>query len=353
MSIEIALNKTKVGANHPVYIIAELSGNHGGDYNKAIEIINKAKEAGANAIKLQTYTADTITLKTKKEDFLLPKDSPWEESKTLYQLYSEAFTPWEWHEGLFKEAKKLNLDIFSSPFDETAVDFLENLNTPFYKIASPEIFDVGLIRKVAKTKKPVILSTGMANKDDIELAITTLRHNGCDDIIVLKCNTAYPAPFSDLNLKTMRDYELSFNVLGGVSDHTLGIEVPMAATALGASVIEKHFVLSGDETVDSFFSLNETSFKDMITKIRNIELAIGKVDYEVSNESKKNSWARRSLYFYKNVKQGEKIKNTYKSVRPGYGLHPKYYEQIVNYIASKDIEIGDRVDWESMQKDEN
>ena len=345
------LNKTTVGKGYPSYIIAELSGNHGGDISKAIEIIHQAKNAGANAIKLQTYTADTITINSNKEDFLIPSNNPWEDSSTLYNLYEEAFTPWEWHKELFKEADKVGIDIFSSPFDESAVELLESLNTKIYKIASPEIFDLELIKCVAKTKKPVILSTGMAKKNDIELALQTLRENGCENIILLKCTTAYPAPFDEVNLKTMQHYESEFNVIYGLSDHTLGIEAPIAAVALGAAVIEKHFVMKGDNTVDSFFSLDETMFKEMIQKIRNVELALGKVDYSLTKEVEKNLWAKRSLYFSKDVKKGEKIENCYRSVRPGYGLHPKYFNEIKNYVATKDLEVGDRVDWDSIKKD--
>jgi len=347
----VTLNKTRVGKDYPTYVIAELSGNHGGDLEKALEIIRKAKDAGANAVKLQTYTADTITLNSNKDDFLIPGNNPWEGSNSLYSLYKEAYTPWEWHEVLYKEAEKLEIDIFSSPFDETAVDLLEELNTKMYKIASPEIFDIGLIEYVAKTRKPVILSTGLANKIDIELAINTLKDGGCKEIVLLKCTTAYPAPFNEVNLKTMVDYENEFNVVSGLSDHTLGTEVPLAAATLGAAVIEKHFVIKGDDTVDSFFSLDAESFKDMIIKIRNIEKSLGAVDYSVSKEAEKNIWAKRSLYFYKDVKKNEKILNSYKSVRPGYGLHPKYFDKIKDYIAAKDIEAGDRVDWDSIKKD--
>ena len=347
----VTLNKTRVGKDYPTYVIAELSGNHGGDLEKALEIIRKAKDAGANAVKLQTYTADTITLNSNKDDFLIPSNNPWEGNNSLYSLYKEAYTPWEWHEVLYKEAEKLEIDIFSSPFDETAVDLLEELNTKMYKIASPEIFDIGLIECVAKTRKPVILSTGLANKKDIELAINTLKDGGCEEIVLLKCTTAYPAPFNEVNLKTMVDYENEFNVVSGLSDHTLGTEVPLAAATLGAAVIEKHFVIKGDDTVDSFFSLDAESFKDMIIKIRNVEKSLGVVDYSVSKEAEKNIWAKRSLYFYKDVKKNEKIVNSYKSVRPGYGLHPKYFDKIKDYIATKDIEAGDRVDWDIIKKD--
>lgn len=350
MGNKIYLDNISIGAGSPAYIIAEVSGNHGGKLENAIELIKKAKEIGADAVKLQTYTADTITLNSSKDDFLLPAGNAWEDSNTLYNLYKQAFTPWEWHEELFQVAHKVGIDIFSSPFDSSAVDLLESLNTKMYKIASPEIFDLKLLKKVADTGKPVILSTGMATKHDIELALSTLRENGCNNIILLKCSTAYPAPFDEVNLKTMQDYGNQFDVVYGISDHTLGIEVPIAAIAMGASVIEKHFVLKGDETVDSFFSLTIDSFRDMVQKIRNVELSLGFVNYELTKEVEKNIWAKRSLYFSKDVKEGEKIENCYRSVRPGYGLHPKYFDEIASYVASKDVEIGDRVDWDSIKK---
>ena len=334
-----------------VFIIAELSANHNGSLDTAIKTIRAAKRTGADAIKLQTYTADTITINSNKKDFIIPANNPWEKSTNLYSLYKEAFTPWEWHEALYEEANKVGIDIFSSPFDQSAVELLESLDTKFYKIASPEIFDVGLIKSVAETQKPVLISTGLANKDDILLAIETLKQNGCNEIILLKCTTAYPAPFDEVNLKTMQNFEKEFNVLYGLSDHTLGIELPIAAVSLGASVIEKHFVIEGDQTVDSFFSLDTENFKEMIQKIRNVELSMGDINYKVTKEAEKNLWAKRSLYFIKNVKKGQKIKGSYKSIRPGYGLHPKHFDEIKEYVATRDIETGDRVDWDKITED--
>ena len=352
MQKNFTLNNKTIGDDAPVFIIAEISGNHGGEIKNAIELIKTAKLIGADAVKLQTYTADTITLNSDKEDFIIPSGNAWEESSTLHNLYSEAYTPWEWHGELFRVAEENQIEIFSSPFDETAVDLLEDLNVQIYKIASPEIFDLKLLKKVALTKKPVILSTGLAEYEDIELAINTLKENGCIDIVLLKCSTAYPLPFEEVNLKTMVDYKDKFDTIIGLSDHTIGIGVPLAAVALGAKVIEKHIVFEDDETVDSFFSLNTNSFKEMVQEIRNIEKSIGNINYELTESVNKNYWARRSLYFYKNVKKGEEIKDTYKSVRPGYGLHPKYYDEIDDYIATKDIEIGDRVDWDVIRKRE-
>ena len=350
MQNNFTVNNRLIGEKAPAFIIAEISGNHGGSLEKALKLIEKAKQIGADAVKLQTYTADTITLNSSKEDFLIPSGNAWENSNTLHSLYSEAYTPWEWHKRLFEYARELDIEIFSSPFDETAVDFLEDLNVKIYKIASPEIFDLGLLKKVAATKKPVIISTGLAEFDDIDLAVSTLRESGAEDIIILKCSTAYPLPFQEVNLKTMIDFKEKFGTVVGLSDHTIGIGVPLAAVALGAKVIEKHIVFENEETVDSFFSLETDNFGEMIKEIRNIEQAMGKIDYELTESVKKNFWARRSLYFYKDVKKGESLKGTYKSVRPGYGLHPKYFDEISTYIAAKNIEKGERVDWDSITK---
>ena len=249
--MEFSIGRRIVGDGHPTFIVAEMSANHGHSLEQAIEVIRAAHRAGADAIKLQTYTADTITLKSSKEDFLINKDSPWAEHKTLWDLYNQAYTPWEWHGQLFEEASSLGLEIFSSPFDHSAVDFLQQFDPPAYKIASPEITDIPLIEKVASTGKPVIISTGLANLDDIELAVNTLRDNGVNDIVLLKCTTAYPAPPDEANLLTIPDIKQRFNVLSGLSDHTLGSAVPIASVVLGASLVEKHFRLNDlDETVD-------------------------------------------------------------------------------------------------------
>ena len=350
MQENININNKIIGPGAPTFVIAEISGNHGGEIKNAIKLIDEAKSIGADAVKLQTYTADTITLNSEKEDFIIPAGNAWEDSKTLYSLYTDAYTPWEWHERLFNHAKKIDIEIFSSPFDNTAVDFLESLNVPMYKIASPEIFDVQLLKKVASTGKPVILSTGLARLDDIELAIETLKNNGCVDIVLLKCSTSYPLPYEEVNLNTMVDFKEKFDVIVGLSDHTIGIAIPLAAVSMGANVIEKHIVFENEETVDSFFSLKTNEFKLMVQEIRNIEKSFGEVNYELSKRVKKNDWAKRSLYFHKNVKKGDKIKGCYKSVRPGYGIHPKYFDEISSYVANKDIEIGDRVEWDVISK---
>lgn len=339
------INGREVGAQSPCYIIAEMSANHGGCLERAKEIIREAKEAGADAIKLQTYTADTITLNTDKPDFCLPSGNPWQSHVSLHSLYEKAYTPWEWHEELFKEAKKNNIDIFSSPFDFSAVDLLESLGTPIYKIASPEITDLPLLKYVAKTGKPVILSTGIADLNDIELAVETLRENGCTSIAILKCTTAYPTPLEECNLQTIADIGKRFNCIPGLSDHTKGIIAPVVSVSLGAKIIEKHFILDkNDDSVDSFFSLDKSEFKSLVTAVRDAEKAIGHVDYSITHSASKNILARRSLYFCRNLSKGHKITaDDIKSVRPGFGLHTKYYDEILGKILETDVEIGDRV----------
>ena len=334
-----------IGEEQTVYIIAELSANHGGDVNRAKEIIRQAKAAGADAVKLQTYRANTITLDCDKPDFSLPTQSAWAAHDTLYSLYDKAHTPWEWHQTLFDEAKRVGIDIFSSPFDVTAVDLLESLGTPAYKIASPEITDIPLLKYVAQTGKPVILSTGIATLDDIELAVKTLRSNGCEELVILKCTTAYPTPYEECNLLTIPDLAKRFSCVVGLSDHTLGLASPITATALGAKVIEKHFILDNcHDSVDGFFSLDQHEFRKMVTEVRNAEKSLGKINYQITVEADKNMLARRSLYFCKSMKCGESItESTIRSVRPGFGLHPKYYEQILGCHLAQDVEFGDRV----------
>jgi len=341
--------KTKIGdftiGEGRTFIIAEMSGNHGGDISSALEIIRAAKEVGADAVKLQTYRADTITLDCHNEDFLIPSNNPWSSSKNLYGLYEKAYTPWEWHKELFDEAKKAGIMIFSSPFDRTAVDLLEDLGVPVYKIASPEITDIPLMEYVGSKKKPVIVSTGVAELADIELAVLTLKNAGATDVILLKCTSSYPAPPESINLMTMVDMRTRFNCFVGLSDHTLGTAVPVSATALGATVIEKHFILNKtDESVDGFFSLDKTEFKKMVEDVRIAELCIGKVTYELDAEGKKNFWGRRSLYMCKDLKKGEKVTAEHiKSVRPHFGLHPKHFKSLLGKTVKKDLHFGDRV----------
>ena len=306
MQENININNKIIGPGAPTFVIAEISGNHGGEIKNAIKLIDEAKSIGADAVKLQTYTADTITLNSEKKDFIIPAGNAWEDSRTLYSLYTDAYTPWEWHETLFNHAKKIDIEIFSSPFDDTAVDFLESLIVPMYKIASPEIFDIQLLKKVASTGKPVILSTGLARLDDIELAIETLKNNGCVDIVLLKCSTSYPLPYEEVNLNTMVDFKEKFDVIVGLSDHTIGIAIPLAAVSMGANVIEKHIVFENEETVDSFFSLKTNEFKLMVQEIRNIEKSFGEINYDLSKSVKKMIGQKDHFIFIKMLRKVKK-----------------------------------------------
>lgn len=327
-----------------VFIIAELSANHNGSLNVALETIRAAKRAGANCIKLQTYTADTITLDSRKEDFII-KGTIWE-GKNLYELYKEAHTPWEWHEVLYREAETQGLVCFSSPFDKSAVDFLENLNTPAYKIASFEITDIPLIEYVASKGKPVIISTGIANIEDIELAISACKRMGNDNIALLKCTSSYPAPIEEANIIMLKEFQERFDVIPGLSDHTMGSTLPIVATVMGAKIIEKHFIL--DRSIggpDSSFSMNEREFTDMVNSIREAEKSIGVVNYDLTEKQSKGRDFARSLYVVNEIKKGEKFTElNIKSIRPGFGLHPKYLNKILGTISKCDLNKGDRLD---------
>ncbi len=323
-----------------VFIIAELSANHNGSKQVAIDTIKAAKRCGANAIKLQTYTADTMTLDAYNDDFII-KGTIWENQR-LYDLYKQAYTPWEWHKELFEVAKNEGLICFSSPFDKTAVDFLETLNNPIYKIASFEITDIPLIEYAASKGKPIIISTGIANYEDIKLAVDTCRKAGNNDITLLKCTSSYPAPIEDANLVMMQRLAKDFKVKVGLSDHTLGITVPVVATALGATVIEKHFIL--DKSIggpDASFSLDKKEFAEMVTAVRQAEKAIGQETYELTEKQKSGRVFARSLYAAENIKKGEIItEKNVRSVRPGFGMHPKYYNEILGKKATKNLEKG-------------
>lgn len=325
----------------PCFIIAELSANHNGDINIAKDTIKAAKKAGADAIKLQTYTPDTITIKSDKKYFQITQGTLWD-GKTLYELYGEAYTPWEWHKELFEVAKDEGLICFSSPFDKTAVDFLEELDTPAYKIASFEIQDIPLIEYAASKGKPIIISTGIATEDDIQMAVDTCRKVGNNDIILLKCTSSYPAPLELANLRTMPDMKERFKVQVGFSDHTYGFLAPVVATTLGARVIEKHFIL--DKSMggpDADFSLDFEEFKDMVDKVRDTEKLLGKVSYEISEKVQKNRKFARSLFVVESVKAGETVtEKNVRSIRPGYGMHPKHYHEILNKTFTMDIDRG-------------
>lgn len=324
------------------FIIAELSANHNGSKQTAIDSIREAKKAGADAIKIQTYTADTLTLNCDAPDFKLGKGL-WE-GETLYTLYQKAYTPWEWHEEIFRVAHEEGLVCFSTPFDKTAVDLLEDLNNPIYKIASFEITDIPLIKYIASKHKPIILSTGIAMEEDVQLALDTIRGEGCNDITLLKCTSAYPAPIEDANLLTIPDMKQRFGVKVGLSDHTMGATVPMTAVALGAEVVEKHFIIN--RTIggpDSAFSMEAHEFKSMVESIRQVEKALGEVKYPTDPTRIKGREFCRSLYVAEDVKAGEIItEKNVKSVRPGYGLHPKYLFDILGKTASRNLEKGER-----------
>lgn len=339
-SLKIA-NK-EIGISNHVFIIAELSANHGHDIEIAKNTIRAAKRAGADAVKLQTYTADTITLNCKKDDFLI-KGTIWD-GKSLHELYNEAYLPWEWHKELFDTATEESLICFSSPFDKTAVDFLEKLNAPAYKIASFEITDIPLIEYAASKGKPMIISTGIADYDDIKLAVDACRNIGNNQIILLKTSSQYPAKIEDANLKMIPDMAEKFSVITGLSDHTSGELVPIIATALGAKVIEKHFIL--DKSIggpDASFSLDEKEFKAMVEAVRNTEKALGVIDYSLSVKAQKSREFARSLYVVKDIGVGEEITDeNVRSIRPGYGLAPKYLKDILGKTAIKSAEKGDR-----------
>jgi pseudaminic acid synthase len=324
----------------PVFIIAELSANHNGSLNVALETIRAAKRAGADAIKLQTYTADTITIDCDKEDFLI-KGTIWDGRK-LYDLYKDAYTPWEWHKEIFDCAKEEGLICFSSPFDKSAVDFLEELSVPAYKIASFEITDIPLIEYVASKGKPVILSTGIATSEDIELALDACQRMGNHNIALLKCTSSYPAPFEEANMAMITDFKERFNVIPGLSDHTLGSTVPIVATTLGAKIIEKHFIL--DRSIggpDASFSMNEEEFTGMVNAVREAEKAVGLISYDLTEKQIKGRAFSRSLYVVEGIKKGDFITeaNT-RSIRPGFGLHPMLLSQILNKPVSKDLDRG-------------
>ncbi len=338
----MTIDNRPIGQQHPCFIIAELSANHNGSLETAIETIKAAKKAGADAIKLQTYTPDTITLNVKNDYFRLAHGTLWD-GKYLYELYQEAYTPWEWHEQLFNVAREEGLICFSSPFDNTAVDLLQSLNAPAYKIASFEIMDIPLIKYVAQQGKPVIFSSGVAELIDIELVIQTCKEAGNHQIALLKCTSSYPAPLDMANLNTIPDMQQRFNTVVGLSDHTMGIVSPVVAVSLGASIIEKHFIL--DKSVggpDAAFSLNVAEFTEMVQAVRQAESAMGKVSYELNEKVQKSRLSSgRSLFVAQDVKAGETITpDNVRSVRPGYGMPPKYYEQVMGKSFKQEVAAG-------------
>lgn len=337
------IGRYTIDNNSPTFIIAELSANHNGSLDTALDTIRAAARAGADAIKLQTYTADTITIDSRKEDFMI-KGTIWE-GRNLHDLYAEAYTPWEWHARLFEAARAEGLECFSSPFDPMAVDFLEQLKTPAYKVASFEITDIPLIELIASRGKPVIISTGIAEKEDIELALDACRRMGNHDIALLKCTSSYPAPIEEANLTMIRDFRERFGVITGLSDHTMGATAPIVSVCMGVKIIEKHFIL--DRSIggpDASFSMTEAEFTDMVRMVRDAEKAIGRVDYNLTEKQRKGRDFSRSLYVVRDIAAGEKLtEENIRSIRPGFGLHPRYYREVLGKIAKVSIEKGDRL----------
>ena len=335
-----------IGQDQPAYLIAELSANHGQSIDRAKRLINAAADAGADAIKLQTYTADTLTLDCNNSFFQINHNTNWD-GQYFHSLYKQAQMPWDWQPKLKSFANELGLDLFSSPFDSTAVDFLEEMEVPAYKIASFEIVDIPLLEYVAQTGRPTILSTGMATLEEIELAVATLKENGCSQIALLKCTSAYPAPVESMNLKTIPVLEKHFQVPVGLSDHTLGNEAAVAAVCLGGSIIEKHLTLRrSDGGPDSSFSLEPDEFKKMATTIRNVERAMGRVHFGPTSHDGQNSDFRRSLFVVSDIRQGDRFTlDNIRSIRPGMGLAPKNMRQVLGKTAQTDICRGTPLDW--------
>lgn len=347
MNREIKIGKHVISKNTPCFIVAEMSANHNMDYDRAVAIIRAAKEAGADAVKIQTYTADTITLNCDDDCFQITQGTLWD-GITLHKLYESAYTPWEWQGKLRDAALEMGLEFFSSPFDESSVDFLEELGVPAYKVASFEITDIPLIRRIAKKGKPVILATGVARLSDIDLAVRTCREVGNEDVILLKCTSAYPTPYEDVNLRTIPSMGDTFDCLTGLSDHTMGSVVAGAAVALGARMVEKHLTLSrADGGADSAFSMEPAEFKEMVDNIRKIEAALGKITYDLTPGQEREREHSRSLFVARDMKAGEVFTpENLRSVRPANGLHTMYYEEILGKKIARDARMGTPMSWE-------
>ena len=346
MSNYITISDRRVGKGYPVLIVAEMSANHHHDFTKAVDLIKAAKGAGADAIKLQTYTPDTITINSNKTYFQIKEGTLWD-GRTLYDLYGEAYTPWEWQPQLKKVAEDLGLIFFSTPFDFSGVEFLENIGVPCWKVASFEIVDLLLIQKMAQTGKPILISTGMATFGEIEEAVTAANEGGATELALLKCTSAYPAPMEEMNLKTIPHMSEAFNVPVGLSDHTLGISVPIAAVALGACIVEKHLTLSRKVAgPDSAFSLEPNEFKNMVHSIRNVEKSLGNIHYGLSEGEIGSRFFRRSLFVVKDMKARDKFtEDNVRSIRPGHGLHTRHFREILGRRASIDIARGTPLNW--------
>lgn len=346
----IVLKNSPIGDGNPVFIIAELSANHLQNFDLAVDTIRAIKESGADAVKLQTYTPDTITIDSDTEHFQINQGTLWD-GKTLYQLYQEAYTPWEWQPKLKEIAEELDLVCFSSPFDRTSVDFLEEMKVPAYKVASFEITDIPLIEYIASKGKPVIISTGIARLADIEEAVNACKRMGNDQILLLKCTSAYPAPLEEVNLRTIPNLADTFNTIVGLSDHTLGISVPIAAVALGAKIIEKHFIL--DRKMggpDAAFSMEPNEFRAMVKAVRDVEKALGTVNYDLTEKSKKSREFSRSLFVVEDTKAGAVFTDAnVRSIRPGFGLAPKYIKDILGRKTKKDVKRGTPLSWDLIE----
>lgn len=347
MDKEIYIGERLISEDAPVFIIAEMSANHLMDFDRAVAIMNAAKEAGADAVKIQTYTPDSITLNCEDPCFQITQGTIWD-GTTLYKLYETAYTPWEWQPALKEKADEMGLVFFSSPFDLHSIDFLEKMGVPAYKVASPEITDIPFLKKIAGTGKPIIISTGIAYMADIELALRTCREAGNEKVILLKCTSAYPAPYEDINLKTIPSMKENFDCIAGLSDHTMGSAVAGAGVALGAKVVEKHLTLRrADGGADAAFSMEPEEFREMVDNIRRIEKALGKVTYDLTPKQKKTREHSRSLFVAKDMKAGEVFTpENLRSVRPACGLHTMYYEEILGKKITRDARLGTPMSWE-------
>lgn len=343
----ITIGKRRIGAGEPVYVVAEISANHHQNFDQAVNIIRAAKNAGADAVKLQTYTPHTMTIASDRAEFRIGGGTIWD-GRNLYELYGEAHTPWAWQPRLKQVANDLGLDLFSTPFDASAVDFLEKMDVPAYKLASFELVDLPLIRSMARTGKPLIMSTGMASVEEIEEAVRTARAGGAEQIALLKCTSAYPATPEEMNLRTIPELSRRFGVPAGLSDHTMGIAVPVAAVALGARIVEKHITLSRSEPgPDSAFSLEPQEFKSMVDAVRVAEKALGEVHFGVSNKEASGRAFRRSLFVVENLKRDEPFTaNNVRAIRPGHGLHTRHLEEVLGRHAARDIERGTPLSWD-------
>ncbi|MBM3871502.1 MAG: pseudaminic acid synthase [Verrucomicrobia bacterium] len=341
MTPELTIGSRKVGPGQPAYLIAELSANHGQDFDQAVRVVRAMAASGADAVKVQTYTADTLTIPCDNEYFRIGGGTLWD-GRTLHDLYQEAFMPWEWQPKLQSVANELGLDFFSTPFDASAVDFLEAMNVPCHKVASFELVDLPLLKKIAATRKPVIASTGMATEEEIAEAVKTLRDGGCTQLALLKCTSAYPALPEEMHLRTLSDLAARFSVPVGLSDHTMGHTVPVAAVALGACIVEKHFTLSrATPGPDSAFSLEPEEFAAMVTAIRTTEKALGRVNYQVSANEAKSRQFRRSLFVVKDIQKGEPFtEQNVRAIRPGQGLHTRHLDEVLGQRAVRDLKRG-------------